>query len=241
MPSGHSNDVKDLSYDDLWRGAWGDLQHFGPVHRHIREDLVRVVTSLRVHSVLDAGCGSGDNLAALASLNRYQLSGTDISSEALAIARRRVPSAQLTNLDLERDALTDQFDLVLSIQVIEHLLDDIAALRHIALMTRKYAFISTMKGRMRPSELAIGHVRNYSEIELQRKIELAGLKVLKIYGWGFPFYSPLYRSLSEWLPGGPPIGSIGRIGKLASALLYRLYRLNWHGRGDVLSVLACRK
>jgi SAM-dependent methyltransferase len=233
--------VSHLSYDNLWRGAWGDLQHFGPVHRHIRDDLIRVVTSLTIHSVLDAGCGSGDNLAALAALDRYQLTGTDISSEALAIAKRRVPSAQLATLDLERGALTDQFDLVVSIQVIEHLVDDVAALRHIALMTRKYAFISTMKGRMRRSELAIGHVRNYSDVELQRKLELAGLKVLRIYGWGFPFYSPLYRSASEWLPGGPPVGPIGRIGKLASALLYQLYRFNWPGRGDVLSVLACRE
>lgn len=227
------------SYDELWRSAWGDMQQVGPVHRHIREDLVRTVSSLDVRSVLDVGCGSGENLAALAALNRLELAGTDISREALALARRRVPAARFYTLDLEREALAERFDLVISIQVVEHLLDDVAALRNIAKMTRTYAFISTMQGRMRPSELAIGHVRNYSPIELQRKLELVGLKTLKRYGWGFPFYSPLYRTVSEWLPGGPPVGPIGPTGRLVAHALYRLYRLNWPGRGDVLSVLAC--
>ena len=185
------------SYDDLWHGAWGDIQRMGPVHRHTREGLVRTVSALDVHTVLDAGCGSGDNLAALARLNRYTLVGTDISREALAIAARRVPNARFTVLDLQREALKERFDLVICIQVIEHLLDDLAGLRNIAGMTGRYAFISTMQGRMRRSEIAIGHVRNYSAVELQRKVELVGLRSVKVSGWGFPFYSPFYRSVSE--------------------------------------------
>ena len=58
--------MKPLSYDELWRETWGDMQHFGPVHRHTLESLVRTVSSLEVKSVLDVGCGSGENLAALA-------------------------------------------------------------------------------------------------------------------------------------------------------------------------------
>ena len=61
---------------------------------------------------------------------------------------------------------------------------------------------------MRRSEAGIGHVRNYSRIELARKLELAGLEVLWVHGWGFPFYSPVYRSLAELLPGGPPTGDM---------------------------------
>ena len=72
-----------------------------------------------------------------------------------------------------------------------------------AAMTRRYLFVSTIQGRMRPSEVAIGHVRNYSAIELRAKLERAGLEVLGLSGWGFPFYSPLYRSLvSSGSPGG---------------------------------------
>lgn len=226
------------SYDQLWQTVWGDQQCFGPVHRHILEHLVCTVSSLNVRSVLDVGCGSGENLAALASLGRYELTGVDISEEALTLARRRVPSARLFLLDIEHQALPEQFDLVMSIQVVEHLLNDMAAFRNIARAARRYVLISTIQGPMRPSEVAIGHVRNYSGIELRRKLELAELEVMKMWRWGFPFYSPLYRSLVEWLPGGPPAGRMGPVGRWAARLLYHLYRLNWPGRGDILNALA---
>ncbi len=230
--------MNSVSYDQLWQTTWGDMQHFGPVHRHSLENLVRTVSVLDVRSVLDVGCGSGENLAALATSGRYDLTGADVSHEALNLARKRVSSARLLTLDVQREALPEQFDLVISLQVVEHLLDDMSALLNITRMARKFVFISTMQGRMRPSEIAIGHVRNYSAVELQRKIELAGLEVLEIRGWGFPFYSPLYRSLTEWLPGGPPGGKIGASGRFAANALYHLYKLNWPGRGDVINALA---
>lgn len=226
------------SYDEMWRDTWGDMQRFGPVHWHTLENLVRTVSSLGVKSVLDVGCGSGENLAALAVSGEYDLAGVDVSQEALTLASNRVPSARLMQLDVQRAALPERFDLVMSIQVVEHLPDDIAAFRHMASMANKYVFISTMQGRMRRSEVAIGHVRNYSAAELRRKLESAGLEVLKISGWGFPFYSPVYRSLAEWLPGGPPSGAVSPLGKVAARALYHLYRLNFPGKGDVISALA---
>lgn len=230
--------MRATSYDELWRAEWGDMQRYGPVHRHILEDMVRTVASLDVRSVLDVGCGSGENLAALAQSNRYELAGADESEEALRLAARRAPSARLLHLDAQRAELPEKFDLVMSIQVVEHLPDDVAAIKNIARMSKKFVFISTMKGRMRPSERKIGHVRNYSIAELRSKLESANLEVLKINGWGFPFYSPLYRSMAELLPGGPPGGAIGPAGKLMARLLYNLYRLNLPGHGDVLSALA---
>jgi SAM-dependent methyltransferase len=227
-----------VDYDDLWRDTWGDMQHVGPVHRHIQEDLVRLVGSLDVRSVLDVGCGSGENLARLAGLKRFDLAGTDVSEHALALARRRAPSVRFSVLDIERGRLAESFDLVMSIQVVEHLKADVAALRNMATMASRYVFTSTMAGRMRPSERLIGHVRNYSADELRRKLVDAGLDVVWIRGWGFPLYSPLYRTLVEFLPAGPPTGRVGPIGRFLAATLYQIYRLNVPGRGDVLSALA---
>ena len=230
--------MKAGSYDELWRTTWGDLQRYGPVHRHSLEALVRTVSALDVKTVVDVGCGSGDNLGALAGLGKYELTGCDISEQALSFAKQRVPSARLMQLDIQTEAPPERFDLVISIQVVEHLLDDMTALKNMARMATRYVFISTMQGRMRKSELAIGHVRNYSAVELRRKLESVGLEVLETSGWGFPFYSPLYRTLTEWLPGGPPTGTVSSVGKFAANLLYHLYRLNVPGRGDVLSALA---
>ncbi len=208
------------------------------MHRHIREDLIRLVRELKVESILDVGCGSGENLAALAKSGGYELAGVDLSTEGIELARKRVPSARLSVLDVSREAMAETFDLVMSIQVIEHIDDDLAALRNMARMARRYVFISTIGGRMRRSELNTGHVRNYSRAELSGKLERAGLRTVRVEGWGFPFYSPIYRSLVEMLPGGPPAGPAGPFSRLGARFLYQLYRINVRGQGDVLSALA---
>lgn len=224
-------------YDRLWTSTWGDMQHVGPVHRHIQDDLLRVVRGLDVRTILDVGCGSGENLAALAREGRYTLTGTDLSPQALELTSLKVPDATTVVLDVQRDRLPTRYDLVMSIQVLEHLPDDRAALANMAAMSSRYVLASTMAGRMRRSETHIGHVRNYRRAELRQKMEDAGITVRWMRGWGFPFYSPLYRTIAEWLPGGPPGGTISGPQRAVAALLYRLYKLNVPGRGDVLSAL----
>ena len=198
-----------------------------------------LLQGLKVGTVLDVGCGSGDNLAALAqTMPHLVLAGVDVSSEALEIADRRVPGANLRKLDVQCERLNERFDLVMAIQVMEHLEDDLSALRNMALMANRWVLITTMRGRMRRSERAIGHVRNYSDRDLRNKAASAGLNVVEIFGWGFPFYSPLYRTIVEALPGGPPEGTFGPVKKTIATLLYRLYGLNLPRRGDVVTMLA---
>jgi SAM-dependent methyltransferase len=227
------------AYNRLWRETWGDVQRLGPVQRHQREVLTALVAKLKVRSVLDVGCGSGDNLAALArALPHLELCGADLSPEALALAARCAPGVRLRELDVQRDKLDEHFDLVMAVYLIEHLADDVAALRNMAAMANRWVLVTTVRGRMRRSEAAIGHLRNYSDGELRRKAASAGLEVLDLFGWGFPFYSPLYRTVSEWLPGGPPQGPMGRGLRAAAYVLYFLYCLNVPRRGDVVTVLA---
>jgi SAM-dependent methyltransferase len=227
------------TYDQLWTETWGDQQRYGPVHRRQREALVKLITKLDVRSVLDVGCGSGDNLRAMAqAMPHLVLTGTDISSEALAVAAQHVPGAIFKQLDAQKEKLDDRFDLVMCNQVVEHLKDDTAALRNLALMAKKWVLVATMRGHMRPSELAIGHIRNYSDVELRAKAESAGLEVVDMFGWGFPFYSPLYRMAIEWLPGGPPEGNFGVVQRSIANFLYHLYALNIPRHGDVVTMLA---
>lgn len=222
-------------YDDLWETKWSAMQTHGPVHRHMRRALLAHVEALGPASILDVGCGAGDNLEALSSAGDFELTGIDISDAALTQAAARVPQARLVALDVARDRLPETFDLVISIQVIEHILDDIAALRNIAQMSNRYVYVSTMTGRMRRSELAIGHLRNYSPVELRAKAEAAGIRVHRISKWGFPFYSA-FRSAIE-LAGGRTADAASPIGRVASAALFQLYRLNSSTRGDVLTLV----
>jgi SAM-dependent methyltransferase len=93
---------------------------------------------LPVDAYLDAGCGDGRFLAALPSLGPVppRVVGVDIAESILDTARRATERAgvvpELTRANLERLPLADaEFDLVVSVQVIEHLLDPAAGVREL--------------------------------------------------------------------------------------------------------------
>jgi hypothetical protein len=93
---------------------------------------------------------------------------------------------------------------------------------------------------MRPTEVHIGHLRNYTKANLVQMMETAGFKIEKVIEWGFPFYSPLYRSAIELIGGNTRTAGGSRFDQLAGALLYQLYRFNASTHGDVIMVLAKR-
>jgi len=80
---------------------------------------------------LDAGCGDGRYLSALAGELPERKAGVDISERILDTARRRT-DAELRQANLESLPFGDgEFDLVLCSQVIEHVVDAPAALREL--------------------------------------------------------------------------------------------------------------
>jgi len=98
---------------------------------------------LPVGAYLDAGCGDGRYLAALPSLGRVpdRVVGVDIADSILATARHATTAAEipaeLVRGNLERLPLGDQeFDAVVSIQVLEHLLDPAAGVAELARVLR---------------------------------------------------------------------------------------------------------
>jgi SAM-dependent methyltransferase len=70
--------------------------------------------------VLDAGCGTGENLGLLAELLAPSyLGGFDLSEEAVALARRKVPEADVYVSDLcDPEIRADALDLLVSLDVV---------------------------------------------------------------------------------------------------------------------------
>jgi SAM-dependent methyltransferase len=225
-------------YDEVWREVYGEMQERGPVHRHMRRILGNILSGLDYRSVVDVGCGAGDNFPLLVghgSLDR--LAGVDVSAEALDRARSR-GSADLHQLDIESAALDERFDLVFSSLVLEHLPDDVAALRNMRTMTGRHLLVTTIAGdfeRYRPWDEQMGHVRNYRRGELEQKLELAGFEPVRMVYWGFPLYSPVVRRLQNRATSEPSFGALERV---AASVLYGLYFLNSSRRGDLLIALA---
>lgn len=232
-----------FDYEGIWQGTWGDMQRFGPVHRHHRRifsEIFKKLPKLEIQTIADIGCGEGSNLFFLRSqFPQARLFGFDISKTAIEAAKPNV-NAEFALLDIQKEIPAQKFDLVFCSDVIEHLEDDVTAIKNIKLITNGYAMIATVQGHMRSNEQSIGHVRNYAYGELRQKIELAGFEVLQVIEWGYPFYSPLFRDLVSLFPASVKFsyGKYSAAQKLVSHILYSLFLLNSSNRGDVIFVLA---
>jgi SAM-dependent methyltransferase len=228
-----------VDYDATWTEVYGDMQDVGPVHRHMRRLIGRLLRGLEYRSVLEVGCGAGHNLP-LAWDGRHleRVTGVDISEEALSRARERWPTAEFSRLDIQNEQLPDRWDLVFSSLVLEHLPDDVAALEHMRAMTGGHLLVATIGGnyeRYRSWEDQVGHIRNYAPGELETKLGSAGFRVERMIRWGFPFYNPLARTLQNRMTSEP---SYGRTTRLMAEVMYWLYFLNGRRRGDLLIALA---
>jgi trans-aconitate methyltransferase len=226
-------------YDAVWDEVYGDMQDVGPVHRHMRRIVAGLLDGLDYRTAAEVGCGAGHNLAAIAAgRDLDRLSGLDISPVALEAARAAWPQADFALLDIERERPDGRWDLVFCSLVLEHLEDDEAALGRLREMTAGHLLLTTIAGdfeRYRPWEEQMGHVRNYARGELEAKLARAGFEVQRAIYWGFPFYSPLARTLQNRMTSEP---KYNRRTRVLARLMYALYFLNSRRRGDLLVVLA---
>lgn len=227
-------------YNKIWREVYGDIQRYGPVHRHMRRLFGGLLSQLNYETAIDVGCGSGDNLMLIGyNKNLKRLVGTDISEEAIKHASKKV-SAEYKILDIQKEYISENFDLVFCSFLLEHVADDDSTLTNLTNMCSKYLIVSTIQGDYelyKEWELKMGHVRNYRLGELEEKLKQRGLNILKRIQWGFPFYSPIVRKLQVLNPN-MGAGKYDTKTKLIASLLNLFYHLNSFSRGDVLVILA---
>jgi SAM-dependent methyltransferase len=98
-------------------------------YRGRRVVLERVIEDLRLPArarILDAGCGSGRNMVDL--VRHGGVTGIELSETSVRLARKRDVGEVIEGSVLEMPFESDSFDLAASLDVIEHLEDDLGAL-----------------------------------------------------------------------------------------------------------------
>ena len=139
--------------------------------RRIVVELVRHVVP-RGGRVLDVGCGTGANVAALA--QAYECRGLDASARAIELARARFPAVAYDRVDDPAEAARRAADVdgLLLMDVLEHVEDD-------------FLLLSSLLGALRPGAHAVltvpadpdlwsahdeafGHFRRYDARRLRR-------------------------------------------------------------------------
>ncbi|HYI45275.1 MAG TPA: class I SAM-dependent methyltransferase [Actinomycetota bacterium] len=157
----------------------------------LRYDFIeRILAGLEgVGRVLEVGTGQGAIGARLAS--RYDYTGVEPDLDSFAVARKRlerVGRGRMVNgfvSDLPADAT---FDLVCAFEVLEHIEDDVAALREWGARVRPggYAMISSpaFPDRFGPFDHFAGHFRRYDRQQFADLLTAAGFEEPSVFTYG---------------------------------------------------------
>lgn len=169
------------------------------VESALRRELARR-RQARVPALLDLGCGDGTNLAWLAAY-ADQVHGSDYNLLRLRRARERCPRATLFLADLlDYPARDGAFDVIFFNHVIEHIRDDVAALKSVYRLLAPGGLLvlgTPNEGswwwqiayRRDPASLAsTDHVHFYTADTIAERMRAAGFRVTETHhiGWGPP-------------------------------------------------------
>lgn len=180
-----------------------ELRHWWFVaRRRIVERLIaEVVPPSPTATIIDIGCGTGANIAALA--ERYSCVGIDTSAEAVALARKRFPGVKFVAGQAPQDLaeVMPKARLVMLMDVLEHVSDDFALLSSLlAAAPVGCHFLLTVpadESLWTAHDEAFGHYRRYDRKRLEGT--WAGLPVTALLQSHFNArLLPLIRLVRFW-------------------------------------------
>lgn len=146
------------------------------------------------HNILDVGCGSG---LMLNDLTRFgTVYGMDYSEEALRFSSMSFDGA------LKRGYLPggipfpeNHFDVIVALDILEHIEDDIASLEDIRDHLRNHGIcIVTVPAHMflwSGHDVVHDHKRRYTREMLRERIELTGFRILKLSYYNSLLFLPI--------------------------------------------------
>lgn len=146
-------------------------------------------------NILDIGCSSGKLGEALREQKNVHIVGLDIDTQDVELAKRNLNEAHLINIETDDLGFLGQFDAIIFADVIEHLLDPVAALKKIKPLLKKNGKvifsipnmanvtirIELLKGNFEYKDFGLldrTHLHFYDKKEVQRVFNEAGYQVV---------------------------------------------------------------
>jgi len=184
--------------DDLTRlheDVAGDAHPIDLASRHNALSQLKFhLNSRQAPVIMEVGCSSGFLLRDIAKLySQGTVIGADVVKEPLYELARKLPEVPLMRFDLTQCPLpSDAFDAIVMLNVLEHIEDDLAAVRQIHRLLKPggVAVIEVPAGPQLYDayDKELMHFRRYSMDELCRRLEQAGLQVTRKTHLGFLLY-----------------------------------------------------
>jgi 2-polyprenyl-3-methyl-5-hydroxy-6-metoxy-1,4-benzoquinol methylase len=154
-------------------------------------------------NVFDAGCGNGYTSGILIQ-NGFRVTGVDVSEQGIVLARGKYPQGHFEVASVYDELAAkfgNDFDLVLSTEVVEHLYDPRLFMRnlfsllrpggHLILSTPYHGYLKNLvlvlSGKMDNHFSALddgGHIKFWSNSTMKLLLEDVGFSLLKFWGAG---------------------------------------------------------
>jgi SAM-dependent methyltransferase len=136
-------------------------------------------------SFFEVGCGTGFVLAGIhEKFPRMRLAGSEIFVDGLVIAKARLPSVELYQMDARRIPLEREFDVVGAFDVLEHIIEDENVLVQMFNAARPGGGLLVTVPQhpflWSASDQYAMHQRRYNRTELRSKVESAGFQIQRI-------------------------------------------------------------
>jgi len=217
--SAHENAI-DISYKHWWYLARNEIIESLIKKNSIKKDL----------KILDVGCGTGSNL------NMLKKFGKVSAFEPFELVCEHAKSfhsdcdIRQGSLPVENPFQNEKFDIITALDVIEHIEDDVYALKEIKnIMSDNGLFILTVPAIQHLYDSLdehAHHFRRYSKRDLRKKLISSGFSDFKIYYFNSFLFLPIYliRMILKILK----IESVDELklpNKFVNNFLYNLFKL----------------
>ncbi len=181
---------------------WGTAPDFvGPRHELRESLLLELVVAARTGPrALNVGAGQG-SFSRLLAARGFAVTSTEASPAAVNVLRRRAPG-EVVQADAAALPFADgTFGTVVLGEVLEHLEDDVSALREARRVLRAEGVIAASVPRnpawFSSSDRWAGHLRRYTREALLGAFRDADLTVERCVAWGFPVSALYHRTIYE--------------------------------------------
>ncbi|MBI1936239.1 class I SAM-dependent methyltransferase [Candidatus Woesearchaeota archaeon] len=179
---------------------WGEqkllIDEIEPTH-YVRNFLVystikKISQNNKINNICEIGCGVG-NLSKKLGENGFKVDAFDLDRNAIQLAKQynQTKNVNFFSKDVLKLETRKKYDLVMAIEVIEHIQDDIGAIRNAGRILNKNGFLLItvpINEKYRTNfDNRSGHVRRYYVEDLTGKLRQQGFNIVKTKYFNFPF------------------------------------------------------
>ncbi|MBI5681011.1 MAG: class I SAM-dependent methyltransferase [Methanobacterium sp.] len=185
-----------MNNNEIWDVTWEKIEVDGP-RPFLEYKMSLLKPFLETDSpkhVLDVGCGDGFFTLKLLNLG-YKVDATDVSPEAIKATERRIKRNNAPNINLYNENLLElnpphKYDVIICLEVLEHIEDDLRVLKLFNSWLKKEGLlilsVPHRQDMWNYTDEIGGHYRRYSKEDLKNKLESAEFKVEDVFDYGFP-------------------------------------------------------